>query len=368
MYIFSLQGIINGINKLTPHAEHRHCARHIYANWKKEFPGPKLRTLFWEAVKCTNENQFNIKMRQLKDESDGGYEIFMDREPRRFCKSLISTHTKTDVIHNNICESFNSYILKTRDKPIIDMLEDIRLKLMTRMPEIVKTLNASSELLCPSVYKKLGSLQKRAKFCTVKPAMDKKFEVHVFHETVIVDLISKECSCKAWSLTGIPCFHGIACINHVRDDPAIYVDKFYHRANCLEAYKHYLAPIYGPRDWPVVDGPPILPPPFVRGPGRLKKNRRKDQSEEPKSGKQKLSNKGNRVACTRCKQFGHNVRTCKEPAPQQESASEPPPKRKAGRPRKPPTAAKEPGARSQHRRELRQVNLPITFHVFKITF
>jgi len=31
------KGILNAVEKWAPEAEHRNCARHIYANWKKEF-------------------------------------------------------------------------------------------------------------------------------------------------------------------------------------------------------------------------------------------------------------------------------------------------------------------------------------------
>lgn len=44
-----------------------------------------------------------------------------------------SLHTKTESVNNNICETFNSYIVKSRDKPIIELLEDIRKQLITRM-------------------------------------------------------------------------------------------------------------------------------------------------------------------------------------------------------------------------------------------
>ena len=40
------QGLINALQKLAPNAEHRNCARHIYANWKKKFSGPKYKKLF----------------------------------------------------------------------------------------------------------------------------------------------------------------------------------------------------------------------------------------------------------------------------------------------------------------------------------
>lgn len=70
-------------------------------------------------------------------------------------------------------------------------------------------------------------------------------------------------------------------------------------------------PSNGPKLWPEVNLPPILPPPVRRAPGRPKKLRRKD-NDEPKS---TTSKKGKRnqetMRCTRCKELGHNMRTCK---------------------------------------------------------
>lgn len=72
-------------------------------------------------------------------------------------------------------------------------------------------------------------------------------------------------------LTGIPCCHTIACIFHIRDDVARYVDEFYYRSNCIAAYKHAMTPILGQTDWPQVLEAPIFPPKYVKLPGRLKK-------------------------------------------------------------------------------------------------
>ncbi|KAB1205657.1 hypothetical protein CJ030_MR7G017829 [Morella rubra] len=43
-----------------------------------------------------------------------------------------STHTKSDVLVNNIAESFNTLVLEARDKPILTMIETIRGMLMNR--------------------------------------------------------------------------------------------------------------------------------------------------------------------------------------------------------------------------------------------
>nr|KAJ0221390.1 hypothetical protein LSAT_V11C200069790 [Lactuca sativa] len=41
-------------------AEHRQCARHIYANFKKRFKGEQYRKLFWAASASTTQ----LKLRQ----------------------------------------------------------------------------------------------------------------------------------------------------------------------------------------------------------------------------------------------------------------------------------------------------------------
>ena len=37
---------INAVANVLPHAELRHCARHIFANWYKSFKGDEMKLLF----------------------------------------------------------------------------------------------------------------------------------------------------------------------------------------------------------------------------------------------------------------------------------------------------------------------------------
>ncbi|KAF9614002.1 hypothetical protein IFM89_014802, partial [Coptis chinensis] len=48
----------------------------------------------------------------------------------------------------------------------------------------------------------------------------------------------------------------------------------------------------------------VFPPPYVRGIGRPKKNKRKDEDEGLKMNKKKRK-------CRKCKVEGHNAKTCK---------------------------------------------------------
>lgn len=60
------QGLKYAIDKILPRAEHRCCARHICANWKKNHPGTALKNLFWMAAKSCTIEEFNMHMDEIK--------------------------------------------------------------------------------------------------------------------------------------------------------------------------------------------------------------------------------------------------------------------------------------------------------------
>ncbi|KAM3318878.1 hypothetical protein P3S67_006078 [Capsicum chacoense] len=62
------------------------------------------------------------------------------------------------------------------------------------------------------------------------------------------------------------------------------------------------------RIWSETTNPSIEPPKPRKIPGRPGKNRRKSKDEQKKWGK--LSKKGVKITCSRCKQIGHNKTTC----------------------------------------------------------
>ncbi|KAH6785821.1 hypothetical protein C2S51_038276 [Perilla frutescens var. frutescens] len=214
-------------------------------------------------------------------------------------------------------ETFNSYILNSRDKALIHMLEDIRKNLMTRMCDIASSIEKCEDILCPNIRKKLEKIQNQAMYCQLRQAVGEKFEVDYFEESYIVDLIARECNCRGWELTGLPCCHIMACIIHKRDEIVSYVDPFYFKINCVETYKHGLTPIHTAMDeWPLVTGAHILPPHYVKLPGRPSKNRKRERDEVRKQSRNKLSRQSLvRMTCSNCGALGHNKRSCKEVNP-----------------------------------------------------
>lgn len=51
---------------LLPNVEHRQCARHIFANFRKKFTGLELKSLFWEAAMSTVKGDFPATMEKIK--------------------------------------------------------------------------------------------------------------------------------------------------------------------------------------------------------------------------------------------------------------------------------------------------------------
>ena len=120
MVSLNSQGLQKVVADLLPLAEHRNCARHIYANWKKKgYSSQILRNLFWRAVKCTTDEEFKYAMVDMTAVNSQAAEDFQAVGVYKFCRAYISEWPKCEVVDNNMCECFNSFILNARQKPII---------------------------------------------------------------------------------------------------------------------------------------------------------------------------------------------------------------------------------------------------------
>ncbi|KAI3676351.1 hypothetical protein L1987_85957 [Smallanthus sonchifolius] len=60
------KGIIQAVEKLFPHAEHRFCLRHINENMKQRFKGKAYKDLLWSLATSTAVEFFEEKMNELK--------------------------------------------------------------------------------------------------------------------------------------------------------------------------------------------------------------------------------------------------------------------------------------------------------------
>ena len=147
-----VKGLDRAMSEILPGSEHRYCVQHMYRNFKKKHPGKALKFKMWSIATSTSMEEFNKAMEDMKDFDCETFK-WVEKAPhaRHWCKAFFPVHTKCDMLVNNICETFNAFILEARDKPIISMLEQIREKLMQRIQQRREGISKWTELVGPLI-------------------------------------------------------------------------------------------------------------------------------------------------------------------------------------------------------------------------
>ncbi|GJU69815.1 hypothetical protein Tco_1256074 [Tanacetum coccineum] len=137
----SHKGLIDAVNDWLPEAKHRKYTRHIYANFKKKYSRLQYQRIFWAAASCTLEQQRCV------------------------------------AFENGISESSNRAILIPRHKPIITMLEEIRLYIMQRLAAMNKVAFSLEDRITPSIRKRLEILKEKQREWIVFPSGFQELEI-----------------------------------------------------------------------------------------------------------------------------------------------------------------------------------------------
>ena len=213
-----------------------------------------------------------------------------------------------DSVDNNMAESFNSWILGPRHKTIITMLEEIRVKMMRRVGQLREFSETWITNISPMALKVLQENTSKSMKCTLEWNGEYGFEVKdSWGNKFIVNLNSNTCTCRSWMLKGIPCCHAIAALHFRKLEPIDYVAHWYTKDTYLKTYNSFIQPVTNMAMWPKTTNPPVLPPEIKKLPGRPRKCRRKEQTEN-KTGK--LSKRGVEMTCSLCHAKGHNKKGC----------------------------------------------------------
>ncbi|XP_031382149.1 uncharacterized protein LOC116196530 isoform X1 [Punica granatum] len=211
-------------------------------------------------------------------------------------------------MYSNI-EEFNKWILKARELPIIQVIEQIHHKLMEEFQDRRLKSNSWFSILAPSAEKRMLEAIAHASTYQVLRSDEVEFEVLSHERSNIVNIDSRSCSCRDWQLFGIPCSHAVAAITSCGKDVYAFTEKCFTAASYREAYAEEIHPISGriqsgkPRDGPVDDENILVrPPKSRRPPGRPEKKRLCVED---------LNREKHTVHCSRCNQTGHYKTTCK---------------------------------------------------------
>ncbi|KAL3330996.1 hypothetical protein AABB24_034678, partial [Solanum stoloniferum] len=303
-------GLVAAIMELLPDCEQRMCARHIWSNWQKNWRGEERRKQFWRCAKSSFEVKFQDEMDKLDKLGNKICGDLLHYEKKTWCKAYFKEHAKCDVVENNMCETFNSWILAARHKSIITMLEEIRHKIMDRNVEMRKFVDTWISDISPMASLVLEENKDYARDCQVRFNGQFGYEILDGHYRHIIDIRKKTCTCRTWQLRGIPCQHAVLAYQHAGQDPEDHVVHWYRKNTFMKAYNYFIQPIPNMKMWPHTSDIVIEPPEPKQMPGRPPKCRRKSK-DEPRKKYGKLSRRGVKMTCSKCHQQGHNNKACK---------------------------------------------------------
>nr|XP_043638098.1 uncharacterized protein LOC122609102 [Erigeron canadensis] len=278
-----------------------------------------LKENLWFAAIRTTHAEFENAMSEIQRIHLEAYDYLRKIPAQSRSRAHFSGRAKCDILLNNICESFNSKLVKGRDKPIITSLEFIREYLMKMIVKVQEVIDTCKGPLTPTATEILETNKKDAEKFNVIWNGENRFQVNgPWNEQVVVDMQNRECSCRKWQLTGIPCKHVVVVLWKM--DKFGYdvgeVEDWVHTAYTLQTwqqvYSNKVEPIVGATYWEKSNNPmKILPPKHHTQVGMPKKKRKRSQYEnEPIVRGNKLSKKGGTITCGNCKNKGHNSKTC----------------------------------------------------------
>ncbi|XP_019164439.1 PREDICTED: uncharacterized protein LOC109160617 [Ipomoea nil] len=256
------RGLIPAFHEVFPRASHRFCVRHLHGNMRVVgFIGQPIKDALWKAARATTVNTFTTAFRELKDLDVKAFEWLADKHPAEWSRSHFNTRAQSDMLVNNICESFNSMILDARENPLITCLEILRKQLMVRIYECKTRASKWPGPICPNIVKKLDIVEQQAGSFWCYQSSETLFEVIGPVDQHQVDLGRHSCSSRKWELTGIPCRHAVYAIwkKYGKGPVYDYVHPCYSVQTYKKTYEGCIHPIAGPDEWPIIQREPPLP-------------------------------------------------------------------------------------------------------------
>ncbi|XP_058077551.1 uncharacterized protein LOC131225947 [Magnolia sinica] len=288
-------------------AIHGYYAYHIYRNLVDTFKDKSLEIYYWQAVKTCRRADFDKFMHHIELANplvhawlrEIGYEKW------------VSSHfpgKRFNLVTTNIVECVNALFKEAREYPVTMLIETVRLKIQEMFCKRRELASSFVGPLTPWAEKQIKDLIPKARDVRCHAiSRDEYYIVGDYNDTVKLNEFS--CTYREFEVKGLPCFHVLsACINYNLLHYS-YCSPLYTARNYQITYENSVYPVRDQSQWEISPAfkeycSRIRPPLQMRSAGRPKKARILSRGEERTT-----------KICGRCKQTGHNRRSCKFPIP-----------------------------------------------------
>nr|XP_016458895.1 PREDICTED: uncharacterized protein LOC107782522 [Nicotiana tabacum] len=173
------KGLIDSISEVLPEAHHRFCVRHIEANWCKRWGSGEYKKYLWWVAWSTYEEDFQDQLKSMSQVDDDGktdVENLLKYPLTCWSRAFFDTTCKNQSVDNNLTESFNAWILQAGYKPIIKMLEEIRIKIMNMLTDNEAEVVGWGSEYSPKTLNLYNQFMRIAQKCHVNGSDDQGYE------------------------------------------------------------------------------------------------------------------------------------------------------------------------------------------------
>ncbi|KAF8401205.1 hypothetical protein HHK36_012134 [Tetracentron sinense] len=286
------KGIRESISEFFENCYHGFCLHHLSENLRNDLkrlvPQEVVRMVvpqFYDAVYAPTLEGFRKCIESIKGISPEASEWILQAEPEHWANAFFRGE-RYNHVRSDIAKPFYSWVSETQELQIVQLIDTMRRKMM----ELIYTRRVDSEQwstrLTPCSEEKLQKETLRARSLEVLFSPTSRFEVRDDSDAInVVNIDHRDCSCRGWQITGLPCLHTLAVFEHIGRSIYDYCFKYFMRETYQLTYSESINPV------PTADRPmhgnsspvQVQPPSVRRKRGRPKERRNGSQDVDRKS-------------------------------------------------------------------------------------
>ena len=203
-------GILRCIPEFFPESPHSYCLVHLKQNVSSLFPKgagdglkKKMMNLLANCAYACTASDFDIA--EFMDNGRGHVKNFIADLPKENYAIAHFPGRRCGSMSNSLFESFNAMVSNSCCMLLMDLLEDIRVRLMVSMAEKKLFGQNIHTILCPKKENELRLLLKEGMHWRISRSDMHVFEVRTEWNPFVVCLDDRTCSCVQWQHNCFPC-------------------------------------------------------------------------------------------------------------------------------------------------------------------
>ncbi|XP_073153814.1 uncharacterized protein [Henckelia pumila] len=233
----------DAVNQLFSGSGHAYCLRHLVDNFVKQVlrSYPRHNKKYWSSVfkKATYAPSFQEYEQHINSifESMPLARGFILNSDLQSWANALFVGNRWGVINNNIVECWNSWVRPARHLPIVGMVDQIRVQIMSMMHQRCESTLSMNKELSPRKEKSVSSVYIESRTLRVHRSCNWKFEVVDGEKSFAVDLADRTFSYRAWQINKLPCKHACSAIESKSLSLYDFCDRYFKIEMYRAAYK-----------------------------------------------------------------------------------------------------------------------------------